>query len=189
MSDSELLEIRKMIRRVARAVPSLSAEDIAHRVGCSVDEVHRELEEVASRRLAQSQTTGTVASPLAAMAESANANIRSDAAADPDCPVPLLRRLADDDSPWVRAAVAAHPSCPSNILVHLAADSEPAVRQLVAYHKSSPPAALAGLASDSDTLVCLAVASNASCPLAVLRQLHKDAGLRLTVAQNPNWSP
>ena len=174
MSDGELPKTQRMIRRVARADPSLFAEAIASRVGCSVDEVHREL--------------GSSSQVLTQMARSLSEDDRCDVAADPDCPVSLLRRLAADPSPLVRLEVAANMSCPAAVLGRLAGDQNPVVRHAVARHKSCPTRALSILASDKEVFVRLEVAANEGCPPALLDRLHGDPLVRRVVERNPNWS-
>ena len=124
MSDTESAATNKMIRRLKRTTPTLSAEAIARSTGCDVDEVCHDLAALAGeRRVNPSERTPDPAQALDQLARSPNEDDRCHAAEDPNCPGSLLRRLAADPSPLVRRKAAAHPSCPPAALRRLSDES------------------------------------------------------------------
>ncbi len=140
MSDINSAATNKLIRRMKRTAPTLSAEAIARSTGRDVDEVRHQLAAPAGeRRAGPNQRTADPAQALDQLARNPNENDRCQAAADPNCPGSLLRRLAADPSPLVRLKAAANPSCPQAALHRLAADPDAAVRHTAAQHKSYKP--------------------------------------------------
>lgn len=137
MSDTESAATNKMIRRLKRTTPTLSAEAIAHSTGYDIDEVRQALEAKAGERRADpNERTADPAQALDQLARSPNDNDRCHAAEDPNCPGSLLRRLAADPSPLVRRKAAAHPACPPAALRRLSHDHDAAVRHTAAQHNS-----------------------------------------------------
>ena len=140
MSGINSAATNKLIRRMKRTAPTLSAEAIARSTGRDVDEVRHQLAALAGeRRAGPNQRMPDPAQALDRLARSPNPDDRCHAAADPNCPKSLLRCLAADPSPLVRRRAAANPSCPQAALRRLAADPDAAVRHTAAQHKSCAP--------------------------------------------------
>jgi hypothetical protein len=98
------------------------------------------------------------------------------------------RSQADLDILHVRRVVAGNPNTPMTVLARLAEDSNPVIRRHVAENPRTPPDILTGLATDHDLDVRLAVAENSNAPPDTLSLLASDnnVDVRFGVAENPH---
>ena len=88
--------------------------------------------------------------------------VRECLAGNPNCPVALLEKLAEDE--FARGGVAANPNCPVTLLEKLSGDGSSYVRECVAGNPNCPATLLEKLAEDTDEDVRWRVALNPNCP-------------------------
>jgi len=96
------------------------------------------------------------------------------AAAHPDAPAPLLRRLARDPALQVRRAVASNPHTPGSTLGRLSRDPEQDVRQRVGGNPSCPSPVQRRIANSPDWEDRAWVANNKSADPQVLTEMLRD---------------
>jgi hypothetical protein len=109
------------------------------------------------------------AQALEHMAMAADPSIRAIAAANPNTPLGLLKKLADDDNVRVRVAVAHNPNTPVTLLGWLADDDELVVHRAVATNLATPSGILERFAEDYTW-------SNVNVRRAVVRHPNVSAG-------------
>lgn len=95
---------------------------------------------------------------------------------------------ANSDIIHVRKVVAGNPNTPLSVLSRLAEDECEAIRRSVAENARTTVEVLKRLSADPGTEVRLAVAENANTPAAVLAVLSEDhaVDVRFGVAENPH---
>jgi hypothetical protein len=81
---------------------------------------------------------GTRTKILYDLANSHTSNDRRRAAEHPDCPLDLLRKLAQDPVAWVRDGVASNHRCDQTLVVQLAGDDSPMVHRRALEHPNLP---------------------------------------------------
>lgn len=101
-------------------------------------------------------------------------HVRRVVAGNPNTPLSVLSRLADDDSETIRRSVAENPKTPVDLLKRLAADLSNEVRLAVAENPHTPANILTVLAQDSAVDVRYGVAENPHMPENILLKLSKD---------------
>ncbi|MCU0518951.1 MAG: hypothetical protein MUC60_19225, partial [Oscillatoria sp. Prado101] len=94
--------------------------------------------------------------------------------ANPNTPVSVLMRLAEDSESEVRRNVAANPNTPVSILEQLAEDSDSEVRRKVAANPNKSVSLLMKLAKAQELDIRTEIASNPNTPVSVLEQLLGD---------------
>lgn len=127
---------------------------------------------------------------LAVLARSADAWDRQKAAAHLECPVEVLKELAQDENRDVRRAVAENSKIPLDVLEILAQDEDFAVRAAVAENPATPLVVLERLSRDKSPFVRQAVGWNRNTSSALLEKLAQDESgyVREAAAQNSNIS-
>jgi len=130
----------------------------------------------------------TPVSVLEKLAEDEESLVRRGVALNPNTPVSVLEKLAEDEESLVRSGVAHNPNIPVSVLEKLAEDEESLVRSGVAHNPNTPVSVLEKLAEDEESLVREAVAHNPNTPVSVLEKLAEDEEslVREAVAHNPN---
>lgn len=101
-------------------------------------------------------------------------HVRRVVAGNPNTPLSVLSRLADDDCEAIRRSVAENPKTPLEMLNRLAADRSPEVRLAVAENPHTPSDVLTVLAGDHAVDVRYGVAENPHMPENILLKLSKD---------------
>ena len=136
------------------------------------------------------QNPNTPVDVLTKLAEDDDKEVRRNTARNPNTPVDVLRGLAKDKHDNVRWDVARNPNTPVDVLRKLAEDDDNEVRQSVATNPNAPSDILTMLAVDGDWYVRLKVAENPNAPADVLRTLAVDENkyVRYDAVHNPNYS-
>ncbi|MBE0467997.1 MAG: hypothetical protein IBX55_00515 [Methyloprofundus sp.] len=113
--------------------------------------------------------------------------VRSFLAENPNSPVELLIKLADDEDEYVRSRLATNLKAPVDLLVKLSKDGQN-VRMSVAENIRTPVYLLIELACDRSWQVRMCVAINPNTPSDTLTSLSEDGhwGVQYRVAENPN---
>ena len=121
---------------------------------------------------------------LQALAQDAEALVRTSAATHPRCPPGTLEALAQDAHGTVRAAVAGNSASTVESLRHLSGDVHYWVRSETASHPKLPVDALQRLMRDDYWLVRAGVANNEQCTPRMLHHLSDDPiiNVRLAIA-------
>ncbi len=107
-------------------------------------------------------------------AESDIVHVRRVVAGNPNTPLSVLSRLANDESETIRRSVAENPKTPKEMLQSLAKDASSEVRLAVAENPHTPSEILVVLAADLAVDVRYGVAENPHMPESILLKLSKD---------------
>lgn len=107
---------------------------------------------------------------------------------DPNVPLDVLEREAENENWLFRKSIAGNLSTPESVLEALSKDAEASIRRWVVENPSRPVSVLEVLATDEDLYVRSGVAGNSLTPASVLEALSKDADeyVRYCVARNPS---
>ncbi len=101
-------------------------------------------------------------------------HVRRVVAGNPNTPLTVLSRLAEDDNYYIRRTVAGNPKTPVEMLKKLSMDYCPEVRLGVAENPHTPRETLAFLADDNAIDVRYGVAENPHMPEDILLKLARD---------------
>lgn len=101
-------------------------------------------------------------------------HVRRVVAGNPNTPLTVLARLAEDDCNSIRRSVAGNPKTPVELLQKLSNDYCPDVRLGIAENPHTPTETLAMLADDDAVDVRYGVAENPHMPEAILLKLARD---------------
>ncbi|MBX9670258.1 MAG: hypothetical protein K2X93_21840 [Candidatus Obscuribacterales bacterium] len=101
-------------------------------------------------------------------------HVRRVVAGNPNTPLSVLSRLANDECEIIRRSVAENPKTPKEMLQSLAKDASSEVRLAVAENPHTPSDILVVLAADSAVDVRYGVAENPHMPEGILLKLSKD---------------
>jgi hypothetical protein len=99
----------------------------------------------------------------------------------------MLIEAAGDPEAEIRAAAAANPSCPMDIVKRLAEDRDAKVRAGAAENPAAPEEMLRALSSDSAAYVLVSLAGNPGCPADLLESLERReaSDIHQALAANP----
>lgn len=198
-----LRPLDRRIRRIVRAHPHPTIDQVAEAAGCDPAEVRGLLARRRDSRSGQmpynmrrfevlnlaagdgmelADDPSTPPEIVGWLAVHRSTPVRERAVSRSDCPQAALMAAAADRHVSVRRAVAANEHTPSARLGLLA--HYKSTRPAVARNPLAPTSLLRRLASDDDMLTRLAVANNPSCPLSVVRRLAADprANVRSVIA-------
>lgn len=107
-------------------------------------------------------------------ADSDIVHVRRVVAGNPNTPLSVLSRLANDECETIRRSVAENPKTPKEMLQALAKDISSEVRLAVAENPHTPSEILVVLAADLAVDVRYGVAENPHMPEGILLKLTKD---------------
>lgn len=112
--------------------------------------------------------------------------LRRNVAGNPNAPLSLLERLAEDIEFEVRLEVAKNPSITQEMMESLSKEDD--YIAAVASNKNCPPDILQKFSKIKDEGIREAVAANPNCPLALIKKWakEKDDNIRACIASNPS---